>query len=234
MMCICLMLLCIRDLQLFFKRVRKMFPIDLKQFSCGEYGPSTMRKHYHAIVLGVDFKPWKLHGYRDGHPIYNSDILSKLWPFGFATVDEVNDQDIKYVTGYIRKKLSGPAADVYKRDGLEPPFQLQSKGIGLRYSVDNSVVLYRDLFLRVNGKIRRIPKYMARKIGLNEPLPDVGFLLCSLRLRRLFAKDLKSFISLLMLISILVLRLMILLPGFSVMLSLSVLLNFLVGEILYE
>lgn len=185
---------CKRDLQLFFKRVRKMFPIDLKQFSCGEYGSTTFRKHYHAIVLGVDFKPWVLVGYNEKHnPIYNSDSLSKLWPFGFATVDEVTDADIKYVTGYIRKKLSGPAADVYRDLGVQPPFQLQSKGIGLRYALDNQSYLDRNLFIVVNGQKRPVPKYMARKIGLCDPIPDVGFSPLYLKAKEIVQKRSEQF-----------------------------------------
>lgn len=183
----------VRDLQLFYKRVRKMFPVELKHFSCGEYGPQTMRKHYHAIVFGVDFKPWKLQGYRDGHPIFSSDLLAKLWPFGFNSVDEVTDADIKYVSGYIRKKLSGPAAAVYRNLGLRPPFQLQSKGIGLRFANDNLSSLYRNLFLVVNGKRRRIPRYMARKIGLCDVIPDVGMSPMQLKAQEIIEKRSEQF-----------------------------------------
>lgn len=172
-----------RDLQLFFKRVRKMFDVDVKYLACGEYGPTSMRKHYHAIVLGVDFKPWVVVSHKDGHPIYTSESLSRLWPFGFVTVDEVNEQDCNYVAGYIRKKLTGAMSNVYTDSGLEPPFQLQSKGIGLRFALDNRDRLSHDLCIRSKGVPKPIPGYMKRKIGLCDPIPDIG--MSPMQLRRL-------------------------------------------------
>ena len=48
-----------RDLQLFFKRLRKALPSDkkIKYFACGEYGDDKECPHYHAIVFGLGLKP---------------------------------------------------------------------------------------------------------------------------------------------------------------------------------
>lgn len=185
-----------RDLQLFFKRVRKMFPdSECKYVACGEYGPSTMRKHYHAIVLGLDFKPWSLHHYENGHPIFVSDSLSALWPFGYSTVDEVNESDINYVAGYIRKKLSGPAASVYRDSGLLPPFQLQSKGLGARYADDHCDRLASDLCIYKNGRARSIPRYMKKRIGLCDVIPDVGLSPMQIKALEISSKNSDEFAS---------------------------------------
>ena len=52
-----------RDLQLFFKRLRKRYPGHLiRYFAAGEYGDNTARPHYHAILFNFcpeDFKPGK-------------------------------------------------------------------------------------------------------------------------------------------------------------------------------
>lgn len=43
---------CKRDIQLFLKRVRKALPPrSLKYFICSEYGPRTIRPHYHGIFF---------------------------------------------------------------------------------------------------------------------------------------------------------------------------------------
>lgn len=44
-----------RDIQLFFKRLRKRFPdCTLKYLCVGEYGSHTGRAHYHFLLFGVD------------------------------------------------------------------------------------------------------------------------------------------------------------------------------------
>ena len=46
-----------RHLQLFLKRLRKQSGRKgIKYFATGEYGESTQRPHYHAIVFGVGLK----------------------------------------------------------------------------------------------------------------------------------------------------------------------------------
>ena len=59
-----------RSLQLFFKRLRKEFAIDVpnpetgrtrkvyqkfRYLACGEYGERKGRPHYHACIIGLDF-----------------------------------------------------------------------------------------------------------------------------------------------------------------------------------
>ena len=47
----------LKDLQLFFKRLRKsLYKADfprIKYFACGEYGNMTARPHYHSIIYGL-------------------------------------------------------------------------------------------------------------------------------------------------------------------------------------
>jgi hypothetical protein len=45
-----------RDLQLFFKRLRKAYPdVKLRYFACGKYGEQFARPHYHVILFGKSF-----------------------------------------------------------------------------------------------------------------------------------------------------------------------------------
>lgn len=166
------------DLTNFWKRMRKMYGNGLKYYGCGEYGEDpecTNRPHYHGIVFGADFAPWTLHHYQDGRPIYTSDSLADLWPYGHVTVDDVTLTDIEYVTGYVRKKLLGKGAVEYEMRGVIPPFNVQSKGLGSRYANDHSTQLVDNMFVTINGKRRPLPKYISKKLGLS----DGAFLLPS-------------------------------------------------------
>ena len=48
-----------RDLQLFFKRLRRHLPEErsIRYFACCEYGDTTGRPHYHAIIYGLGLLP---------------------------------------------------------------------------------------------------------------------------------------------------------------------------------
>ncbi len=100
----------VRDLQLFFKRLRKKFG-KVRFFACGEYGDRGGRPHYHAILFGFDFadKVFEKKSFSKGgeHRLYQSESLSKLWPFGFALIGDVSFESAAYVARYVVKKVTG-------------------------------------------------------------------------------------------------------------------------------
>ena len=73
--------LCKRDFQLFMKRLRKRFSDDtIRFFMCGEYGPTTFRPHYHAILFGLhldDLVPFSRS--EQGFQYYTSESLQACW-----------------------------------------------------------------------------------------------------------------------------------------------------------
>ena len=97
----------VRDFQLFMKRFRKRYNTKIRYFHCGEYGEQYGRPHYHACIFGFDFKDKKIYTYRNGIPLYTSDSLSELWPFGFSSLGAVTFDSAAYVARYIMKKLHG-------------------------------------------------------------------------------------------------------------------------------
>jgi len=106
---------CLRypDFQKFMKRLRKHFAgQSISFFMCGEYGETTHRAHYHACLFGVGFRDAVSHA-RTGSDnfIFTSEVLSKLWPFGFASVAEFNFRTAAYVARYIMKKVTGDMAE---------------------------------------------------------------------------------------------------------------------------
>lgn len=156
-----------RDLQLFFKRLRKELAKDnrvIKYFACGEYGDLTNRPHYHSILFGC------------GLSIEDRNIVMRNWNYTDWSVEEIKnnsfgiaEQDsIRYVAQYIDKKLTGDKAnEVYKSQGREPVFRLLSNGIGLRHCLDNPH--YSDnLYITVNGIKMTIPRYYIEKLDIDK------------------------------------------------------------------
>ena len=163
-----------RDLQLFFKRLRKatqrledkaveklhfheemVFP-KIKYYGVGEYGGETFRPHYHAIVYNIP-----------------KDILLNLrqiWKLGNIQIGTVTSASIRYVTKYITKVDS---RDLDLRD-LSKPFNVMSKGIGLNYVNDESKEYHNRMAtkLTIQKKFeQRLPKYYHDKI--HDPNDDL-------------------------------------------------------------
>lgn len=126
-----------RDMQLFWKRVRKDFP-DRKivYFQAGEYGEKRQRCHFHVIVFDLPLDPKELHenGVSDlGHVTYRSDYLERKWQHGNVIVGKVTTESCAYVARYTLKK----AKEMWENDysNRVRPFVRMSRnpGIGKTY-----------------------------------------------------------------------------------------------------
>lgn len=155
-----------RDLQLFFKRLRKYLePHKIRFFACGEYGDSSNRPHYHVILFGYDFPDKRLYKLgNNGYPYYISDLLNKLWTHGYCMLASVSFDSCAYVARYVTKKLTGEAGKL-KYEGIQPEFVNMSRrpGIGAgwfeKYSSD--VYPYDRVIIVDNDKTRKLrpPRY---------------------------------------------------------------------------
>lgn len=86
----------------------------IRFFMCGEYGEIGRRPHYHAILFNCHFPDRKDHAQSaTGHPLYTSDILSRLWPHGYSYIGDVSFESAAYVARYSLKKINGSLADGY-------------------------------------------------------------------------------------------------------------------------
>ena len=137
----------VRDFQLFAKKLRqdqKFKGMDGKNgirfYHCGEYGlccrkcglsgsfcrcerfyASIGRPHYHACIFNYDFPdkvPYKVTP--QGHVLYVSKQLSRLWPFGFSTIGDLSWQSAAYTARYVMKKRNGALCDECDEFGLRP------------------------------------------------------------------------------------------------------------------
>ena len=160
-----------RDFQLFMKRLRKAYPErEIRFFMCGEYGETTCRPHYHAIIFGVWFEGATRYCGPSDSPQFSSPVLDRLWPSGIATFGEVTFESAAYVARYIMKKVTGDAAeDHYTSVDLEtgevfrrtPEFCRMSnrRGIGADwFDKFHSDVYPRD-YVVVRGKESKPPRY---------------------------------------------------------------------------
>lgn len=172
-----------RDLQLFFKRLRKELGIKVRYYACGEYGEEKKRPHYHVLLFGYDF-PDKLPWMRTKESLlYRSAQLEKVWTDGYALIGDVTYESAAYVARYVVKKWKGETDnDEYRRKYeyidpvtgeikmLTPEFCLMSRreGIGAewyrRYKGDTE----KD-FVTINGRKQKLPEFYDRLLEKENP-----------------------------------------------------------------
>lgn len=183
-----------RDLQLFFKRLRKRFPDSLiRYYACGEYGETTMRPHYHAIVYGLQLDDLVVNRRtKTGHILYNSQVLSDVWcligntgravldregkriSLGFVGVAEVTWESCAYTARYVMKKHIGDDSIFYELHNIEPEFVLMSRrpGIGRQYYDDHPDMFHYDkisISTPKGGRSFYPPKYYERLYDIDFP-----------------------------------------------------------------
>lgn len=102
-----------RDLQLFFKRLRKRHSNDaarIKYYAVGEYGGRTRRPHYHIIAFSADILQ-----------------IQPAWELGAVHYGTVTGASVGYTLKYITKPKTVPR---HINDDRLPEFSLMSKNWG--------------------------------------------------------------------------------------------------------
>lgn len=128
-----------RDLQLFWKRLRKALPREqhIRYFACGEYGDKTFRPHYHAIVF--NFKPPDLEFYRrspTGDIYYHSKWLDEIWENGAVIVGDVTKETCAYTARYVIKKAQDSSLnELYSDMNIQEEFIVMSRRPGIAADV---------------------------------------------------------------------------------------------------
>lgn len=142
-----------RDLQLFFKRLRKLVG-PFRYVASGEYGELSRRPHFHVALFGLDFSSDRIEygqGIR-GDKIFVSPVVGRIWgksvfPMGH-TIGSLTFESAAYIARYITKKITGKGASprplACSPDGElvmpNPEFLVCSKGIGRAW--------FRDYFMQ--------------------------------------------------------------------------------------
>nr|QXN72801.1 MAG: replication initiator protein [Microvirus sp.] len=171
-----------KDFQDFMKRLRKHFGAKkIRYFHCGEYGEKYGRPHYHAILFGIDFDDKKLHRVLNGHRLYTSPTLERLWPHGYSSIGNVTFESAAYVARYIMKKVTGDDADTHYAivdpdtgeivGSKVPEYTTMSRrpGIAAGWLEKFADDVYPKDFITVRGKKMRAPKYYDRVMETERP-----------------------------------------------------------------
>lgn len=112
-----------KHLREFIKRLRDSYrretyedgsPVRITYYAVGEYGSTTKRPHYHAVIFGaplLDRVPADC-----SRPVWQSPTIERAWRYGWSEFDAVTVASVAYVAGYVRKKVSARMApDYYTR-----------------------------------------------------------------------------------------------------------------------
>lgn len=149
--------LCRRDVQLFFKSLRKKLdPVRIRYFGSAEYGGQGLRPHYHILIFGYDFPDKQIFKKsKTGNDVYVSDFLSKIWYKGYATIGKLDYKACFYAAKYL-SKLRSPT-------DLVSPFSFMSlkPAIGLNGLSERD---YSRGFIWFQGQKRWIPRSLYQSL----------------------------------------------------------------------
>lgn len=110
---------------LFLKRLRKrIHPKKIRYYYCGEYGETTYRPHYHAIIFGIG--------------MHYDDVIADAWPYGHVHVGDVTAHSAQYVCGYVTKKITNKFDP--RLVGMEPEFARMSNRPGIAANVVDKII----------------------------------------------------------------------------------------------
>lgn len=163
------------DYQRFMKRLRKRVG-PVRFFCAGEYGDTTLRPHYHALLFGFSFDDQSVLG----RNTYRSPTLEELWPHGNSVIAPVTPASIAYVARYAVKKVYGRAADAHYSSVDEvtgevrervPEFVRMSRrpGIGASFFDRFQRDLYPGDYAVIDGRQVPVPRYYQRKLETLDP-----------------------------------------------------------------
>lgn len=91
-----------QDVTDFHRRLHYNFG-SFRHLTCGEYGPTTGRAHYHGVYFGLQLPD----SYKGAHH-WGSQALLDTWGKGHIALHLATQQSISYVSGYCVKKLRAP------------------------------------------------------------------------------------------------------------------------------
>lgn len=142
-----------RDLQLFLKRMRKGG--KLRFFASGEYGDTTYRPHYHAILYGVNKN--------------QNDRIETAWQKGHTRTHEVTPATIAYVAGYTVKKIRSQFDQQNDEERVDPetgevydwqqPFVQMSRKPGIGGEARKWAQSWRSFAIQ-NGHTVPVPRFL--------------------------------------------------------------------------
>lgn len=179
-----------KDLQDWLKRLReRISPSKIRFYGVGEYGPKTMRPHYHVILF--NFESCRNGQTRKGVSVCcdRCDLVRETWNKGNVYLGEANEQTTAYVSAYVLKKLTSVTDARLEHYGMHPEFSRMSNrpGIGAgaapylakalsERSADKNL---KDVPTHIQQNMSKKPlgkyirKKMRKELGRSEETPEV-------------------------------------------------------------
>lgn len=135
-----------KDIQDFFKRLRKLTNLKISYYAVGEYGTDNMRPHYHITVFNATksniIEAWAFERCKA-----DRCTASVKHPIGNVFFGDINPASIGYTLKYMSKQ---PKIPMHGRDDRERERSLMSKGLGLNYLTNDMVKWHKaDLLNRM-------------------------------------------------------------------------------------
>ena len=147
------------DIQKFKKRLReKVRRLDgrkIEIFNVHEYGAGG-KKHWHLIVFNYDFSDKVVYTIRKGIPLYTSNELEGLWPFGFSTVGDVSEGSAMYQAQYTQKDIKNG------NDGSTKKAKSNHSGLGKPYFYAFFKQCLSLGFIPFRGEEMPLPRYFEK------------------------------------------------------------------------
>ena len=142
---------------------------SIRFFHCGEYGETTHRPHYHAILFNYDFKDRKfLKQTENGHTIDTSADLDEIWRKGDCYIGSVTFESAAYCARYVMKKLTGHRKSEYGSRAPEYSTQSRNPGVGKPWLEQWKTDVFPNDFVVINGQKQRVPGYYDDMVSSQE------------------------------------------------------------------
>jgi hypothetical protein len=145
----------LKDLQKFFKRLRKLSNEKLKYYAVGEYGSTKKRPHYHVILFNA-----------------NKEHIKRAWALnnkliGTYHIGNVSNASIGYTLKYMSKSSKIP---LHQNDDRKKEFSVMSKGLGSNYLTKSMINWHKNsleqrMYIAIeDGKKIAMPRYYKDKM----------------------------------------------------------------------
>lgn len=166
--------------QKFMKKLRRCTSRKLLYFHCGEYGEKYGRPHYHACIFGFDFPDKTFFKEKNGHSLYRSATLERLWQHGTSLIGAVSFDSAAYVARYVMKKVLGAEAPGWYQT-IEPstgeivPIVPEYTTMSLKPAIGKNWLAafmeetYRHDSVVVRGREMKPPKYYDSQFEITDP-----------------------------------------------------------------
>lgn len=176
----------IKDLRYAAKCIDK--ESHLRYFVASEYGSSTLRCHFHAILFDCPIPDLKLFSIKKGEAFYTSEWLERIWKFGNILIGRVTPASCGYVAGYCCKKVFGQDKAFFEALGVNPEciHMSTNPGIGYAWLQKHPDVLKSPSLVistEKGGKKYCIPKYFMVKLSESQENSNFVELLKEQRLK---------------------------------------------------